>query len=184
MHKRKIKQIDSVVELAPLPSLRRNVDVPGNVEHPARRKGPSDDIGGRTLVVPYPSPQKKIRTITRPTVREAGSRRHEKRSQAKVAPEGNTESEAAYEDNVGNLFEMGVDYGEDVFGGAELANSTSTLLSIGQNVIQGSEEDLLHYVDAVQSACIGFTQLHRKLFVVEGWDRAKRQGTVSTSHNG
>lgn len=183
MHKRKIKQIDSVVELAPLPSLRRNVNVPENVEHPARLKGPSDDIGGTTLVIPYPSPQKKIRAITRPTVRVAGSRRLEKRSQAKVAREGNTESEPAYKDNVGNLFEMGIDYGEDVFGGAELANSTSSLLS-GQNAIQGSEEDLLHYVEAVQSACIGFTQLHRKLFVVEGWDRAKGQGTVSTSHNG
>lgn len=177
MHKRKVERL---VELAPLPSLSREVIIPKDVAHPFRQNGLSTENSTSTLAasLPYPSPQKKVRTITRPLVREP-RKRQRATPHSKVATQESAGSSVTYEDTVGDLFGAGADSTEDVFGGAELASVASTLQSSGYGAIQGSEEDMLHYVDAVQSACVGFTLLHRRLFVVEGWDKVKRQGTVS-----
>ena len=40
-------------------------------------------------------------------------------------------------------------------------------------------EDFAAYMEAVLCECVGFVQLHGRLFAVEGWSREKGQGTVS-----
>jgi hypothetical protein len=158
--------------------------MPRTEEHPARQMGLSTEKSRPTTVpLPYPSPHKKVRTVTRPAVREAGKRRGGKKPLSDVAVQRSAERTVSYEDVTGDLYGVGGDNREDMFRGADLANAASIVQSSEYEDIQGSEEDLLHYVDAVQSASVGFTQLHRRLFVVEGWDRVKRQGTVSTGRH-
>lgn len=144
-------------EILVIPSLwKKASEVNQVIQHPSRFKA---------KITPVISPQKKVRLPARQVKREK-----------KVSPTNGsskrrrTQNDGEIEDGLIGQEHDGFSSGEDVLmqGMDDLATSHTSL-----------EEELASYFDAVQSGCVGFVPLHRKLFVVEGWNKFKEQGTVS-----
>lgn len=141
-------------EILVIPSLRRKATEVGQaIQHPSRFKA---------KITPVISPQKKdrlptARQVTRKVASTNGSSK--RRRTENFEPDGLIgQEQEGLADNEDALMQ----------GTDDLATSWISL-----------EEDLASYFDAVQSGCVGFVALHGKLFVVEGWNKSKEQGTVS-----
>ena len=68
------------------------------------------------------------------------------------------------------------DWSQEFEGGRPDSPSMSTPADPGTNV--AVDEDYERYVDLVQADCLGFYQISRTVYVVQGWDKQK-EATVS-----
>jgi len=97
--------------------------------------------------------------------RQKGSQAHKKRQRQKSAT--NDYSQDAEDEP----FEL-PDWGEDGGPHSPLTSSDA------RTNIDSVDEDFERYVDLVQADCLGFYQISRTVYVVQGWDKQK-EGTVS-----